>query len=560
MKIGHKVLIGFGGLFLFIVAFALVGYLGNTKSDRQIDKMINEEYKLVSLATDMEENVANRVILARGYVLYGDEKYKEQFLSLTEAAVNKQEQMEEILGDTEAYKDALEKSDRWEHLIIDQVIPAYEEGGMEAAIPLMEEYCQIWAVEAMDSWVVIQDNADQQMMGTANDLVSTNKTQSDIFIGMSLLIAIIVLALAGWMTYFMVKPIKVITNRLMKIAKNDLSGEPLIFNRKDEFSQLATALNESTENLANVVGRIKNTETSILENAKDLTVNRGVMEQQTDMASATFGRVAEGSSMQLEGANETAIAMDHVSLAMGTISESAVSVADYSANVSSYATEGNSIVRDTIEKLNIMSGTVDETVSSMKSLENRTGRIGEISTLINDIAEQTNLLALNATIEAARAGEQGKGFAVVANEVRKLAERSRESSTEIAELISMIKQEISVAVHSTVKNKEEMEASLYAANNAGLAFKNISAAIEKISAQVQEVSSSSEEVTASVEEISASIEQLASIAKENVENVRLVSDSAMHQQESMVSIGKSVEDLNVLARELNALMEKFVLN
>ncbi|KAB7671758.1 HAMP domain-containing protein [Bacillus sp. B1-b2] len=559
MKIGHKVLLGFSVLFLFIVAFAVVGILGNAKNDRDIDNMINKGYKLVSLSTEMEENVANRVILARGYVLYGEEKDRQQFIALTDEAKTIQAQLKEMLGNTDEYKEAVEKNERWENLILNQVIPAYDEGGMNAALPLMEEYCQIWATEAMDSWIGIQQEAEQNMLSTADELADTNDKQSTIFTALAIITAFSVLVVAGWLTYFMVKPIKVITERLMQVSKNNLSFEPLVFNRKDEFGILANALNESTENLSNMVKQIKDTEASILENTTELTTSREIMKKQADTASNMFNQVAEGSTMQLEGASETATAMEHVSKAMGSISESTVSVADYSSSVNNYALEGNSIVIDTIKKLNDMSGTVDQTVTTMDRLEHRTGRIGEISTLINDISEQTNLLALNATIEAARAGEQGKGFAVVASEIRNLAERSRESSKEIAKLIEGIKQEINVAVHSTIKNKEEMEASLFAANNAGLAFKNISAAIEKISAQVQEVSSSSEEVTASVEEISASIEQLATIARENVDNVGIVSESAMEQQASMEAVEQTVEDLNILARELNSLMERFVL-
>lgn len=559
MKIGHKVLLGFSILFLFIVAFAVVGILGNAKNDRDIDNMINKGYKLVSLSTEMEENVANRVILARGYVLYGEEKDRQQFIALTDEAKTIQAQLKEMLGNTDEYKEAVEKNERWENLILNQVIPAYDEGGMNAALPLMEEYCQIWATEAMDSWIGIQQEAEQNMLSIADELADTNDKQSTIFTALAIITAFSVLVVAGWLTYFMVKPIKVITERLMQVSKNNLSFEPLVFNRKDEFGILANALNESTENLSNMVKRIKDTEASILENTTELTTSREIMKKQSDAASNMFNQVVEGSTMQLEGASETVTAMEHVSKAMGSISESTVSVADYSSSVNNYALEGNSIVIDTIKKLNDMSGTVDQTVTTMDRLEHRTGRIGEISTLINDISEQTNLLALNATIEAARAGEQGKGFAVVASEIRNLAERSRESSKEIAKLIEGIKQEINVAVHSTIKNKEEMEASLFAANNAGLAFKNISAAIEKISAQVQEVSSSSEEVTASIEEISASIEQLATIARENVENVGIVSESAMEQQASMEAVEQTVEDLNILARELNSLMERFVL-
>lgn len=554
MGVRQKVFMGFGAILFFILLFAIIGYWGNARAADQLTEIIDRDYQLVDLTSEMEANVSSRVILARGYVLYGDERYKEQFLKETEEATVLKEQIKAITGETDAYNDAVAKSIQWENLIIDQVIPAYEAGGFDAAIPIMEEFCQVWSTEANDAWKTIQDGANEELLQTSDSILAENQAQQHLFIIMAILTAIVALAVAAWMTYFIVKPIKAVTARLQQIAKNDFSGDALFFKRKDEFQLLANSLNEMVGNLRDMFARIKGAEGNLLATSSMLVASRDSLGEQAMGVQLAVERVSSGSVMQMESANETATAMETVSSGIDSIATSSAAVVDYSMKVTNYAEEGNRIIQDTIGELTGMSNTVNGTVNAMESLGNRTSRISEISALIKDIAEQTNLLALNATIEAARAGEYGKGFAVVAKEIRKLAERSKDSSKEIGDLITAIGEDTSVAVSSTRKSKEEMESSLHAANNAGLAFKNILAAVENISAQIQEVSTSSEEMSASTEQITAALEQLAGIARENVNYVDSVTLSTQQQMASMQEVGASVEELNGMSRELNGIL------
>ncbi|MCT2347633.1 CHASE3 domain-containing protein, partial [Niallia taxi] len=221
MGIRRKVFIGFGAILLFIIGFAVVGYWGNDRADDQMTKLIEKDYKLVSLANTLEENLSQRVIMARGYVLYGDEKYIEQFAENAEESAVLMDEMENLLGDNADYADAVAKTEKWNNLITDQVIPAYEEGGFDAAIPLMEQYCQVWSTDAMDAWDKIKNSVDQQLMNTGDNIISENHAQKNVFMVMAVLTAIIALAVAAWLIYTVVKPIKVIEGRLTQISDND---------------------------------------------------------------------------------------------------------------------------------------------------------------------------------------------------------------------------------------------------------------------------------------------------------------------------------------------------
>ena len=559
MGIRRKVFIGFGTILLFIIGFAAVGYWGNDRADDQMTKLIDKDYKLVSLANSLEENLAQRVIMARGYVLYGDEKYIEQFAENAEESAVIMDEMEKLLGDNADYSDAVAKTEKWNNLITDQVIPAYEEGGFDAAIPLMEQYCQVWSTDAMDAWDKVKNTVDQQLTNTGDNIISENHAQKNVFMVMAVLTAVIALAVAAWLIYTVVKPIKVIEGRLTQISDNDLSGEPLHFNSKDEFQQLANAVNTMVTSLVGMIDRIKTTESRLLDTSSQLLTARQDLEAQSEGILESFEQVTTGSLLQKDTANDMAATMAEGGKGIELIASSSSSVADYSIRVNDAANEGNKVIQDTLDELKGLNTTVTETVSVMENLGERTNRIGAISEVITNIAEQTNLLALNATIEAARAGEHGKGFAVVATEVRKLAENSKESAKEIADLIQAVKHDTETAVTSTLKSKSEMESSLFSANNAGLAFKNILASIENIVAQIQEISTTSEELSASVEEITASSEELAAIASENVDHVNAVASASESQTATNEQVGRLINELNEMSKELNDTMDKFKL-
>ncbi|MEY8741049.1 methyl-accepting chemotaxis protein [Bacillales bacterium AN1005] len=557
MGIRRKVFIGFGAILLFIIGFAVVGYWGNDRADDQMTKLIEKDYKLVSLANTLEENLSQRVIMARGYVLYGDEKYIEQFAENAEESAVLMDEMENLLGDNADYADAVAKTEKWNNLITDQVIPAYEEGGFDAAIPLMEQYCQVWSTDAMDAWDKIKNSVDQQLMNTGDNIISENHAQKNVFMVMAVLTAIIALAVAAWLIYTVVKPIKVIEGRLTQISDNDLSGEPLHFNSRDEFQQLANAVNTMVASLVGMIDRIKTTEGRLLDTSSQLLTARQDLEAQSGGILESFEQVTTGSLLQKDTANDMAATMAEGAKGIELIASSSLSVADYSVRVNDAANVGNKVIQDTLDELKDLNTTVTETVSIMENLGERTNRIGAISEVITNIAEQTNLLALNATIEAARAGDHGKGFAVVATEVRKLAENSKESAKEIADLIQAVKHDTETAVTSTIKSKSEMESSLFSANNAGLAFKNILASIENIVAQIQEISTTSEELSASVEEITASSDELAAIASENVDHVNAVASASEQQTATNEQVNRLIDELDQMSKGLNEIMKSF---
>jgi methyl-accepting chemotaxis protein len=232
-------------------------------------------------------------------------------------------------------------------------------------------------------------------------------------------------------------------------------------------------------------------------------------------------------------------------------------VSDLAVDTALLAAEGGVIINQTVEQIERLEGHVAHAAESMRELNSHSSRIGEILAHIGEVAGQTNLLALNASIEAARAGEHGKGFAVVALEIRKLAERSKASSEEIAEILHAIGDRTQTLSATLDVSASEARESTSLANSSGESFKSILDAVGQVSSQVQEVSAASEQMSASSQQIAASLEELARIAQTSAGHSQQVAAASEEQLASVEEVAGAAEQLRTLASDLGVAVSRF---
>jgi len=165
------------------------------------------------------------------------------------------------------------------------------------------------------------------------------------------------------------------------------------------------------------------------------------------------------------------------------------------------AKKGLQVVDEANNNINLLEVDIDNASGVINKLAQDTNNIGSVLDVIRGIAEQTNLLALNAAIEAARAGEQGRGFAVVADEVRTLAKRTQDSTSEIQQMIEKLQVGAKDAVNVIVQSKNR---TIDCVENTGQAAHSLS----KITSSVGEITGINSQIASATEELNASIEEI----------------------------------------------------
>nr|WP_275983976.1 methyl-accepting chemotaxis protein [Paenibacillus hamazuiensis] len=207
--------------------------------------------------------------------------------------------------------------------------------------------------------------------------------------------------------------------------------------------------------------------------------------------------------------------------------------------------------------MNVIGSAAHQTASVIEQLNKHSDEIGHIVDVISDISNQTSLLALNASIEAARAGEHGRGFAVVAGEVKKLAEQTSRSVSEIVNLIQLTQTSSAEAMDSMQQNVVAINEGVRKMEHIGQSFGTVRSLILQVSEQIQEVSATTEQLSAGTEEITASIEDMVSVAKESAANAQSVAGSSEEQSAIMENVASSAKSLHKLMNELKSLIKVF---
>ncbi|WP_442852895.1 methyl-accepting chemotaxis protein [Bacillus sp. OxB-1] len=193
----------------------------------------------------------------------------------------------------------------------------------------------------------------------------------------------------------------------------------------------------------------------------------------------------------------------------------------------------------------------------MKVLEENSNSIQTVTALITDISEQTNLLALNAAIEAARAGEHGKGFAVVAEEVRKLAEQSKQSASEIEHIVKLIQTDTEKASQSIQTGSHKADDGLNSVTDSLQLFEQIEGATAETGQSVRLVSAAIEDIQARTATVMTGSTQVRDLAEQAAASANESSQSVREQLATMEEITESVQSLALLAEDLQMEVSKF---
>ncbi len=287
-------------------------------------------------------------------------------------------------------------------------------------------------------------------------------------------------------------------DELGSLADGDLTVEATV--TEDITGAIADSINYAIEKLRELVATINETAIMVDSAAK-----------QTESTAVHMARAADNQNREIQAATDSIVSMAASIEEVSGNAERSSDVARHSVDV---AHKGGEAVRRTIDGMNTIRETIQDTSKRIKRLGESSQEIGNIIELINDIAEQTNILALNASIQASMAGEAGRGFAVVADEVQRLAERSTNATRQIEVLVRTIQADTNEAVVSMERSTTDVVGGALLAENAGAALDEIEQVSNQIASLVQNISSSAREQAGSAADVTQRTTRLKEISEQ----------------------------------------------
>ncbi|MCC5451607.1 methyl-accepting chemotaxis protein [Rheinheimera sp. UJ51] len=376
----------------------------------------------------------------------------------------------------------------------------------------------------MLGWSLVLESRQQEALAEVNNMLYT-----------LLMGALFIMVIATFICIFIVKGVTRILGgepeyaaaMVHQVSQFDLTASIQL--SQGDNSSLLASIATMQQRLRQMLGEVGNYSDQVAAAATELAqINQhttdGMQRQSTEISSA-------------------AVAMNEMTSTLQEVSRNTQQAAEAATQAEQQSKQGREVVSNTVLDLSNLSKEVSSAAAIIRLLKQDSDQIGSILQVIESIAEQTNLLALNAAIEAARAGESGRGFAVVADEVRTLASRTKDSTTEIKQMIEKLQRGTEKAVSATVNSENNAQKTAENATRAEQALISINEAIELISATTHQIATATEQQTVVSHDINQNFHSISDVAEQTNQNV---------QQSSQAS-----DALSTLAEQLQELVKRF---
>jgi len=359
--------------------------------------------------------------------------------------------------------------------------------------------------------------------------------------------------------FFIRKPLDDLTDLGKQLANNNLTRKVQV-KSKDEFGQLSDVFNQTIENLRILIRKIQYAIETIDLSAEQLDNSSNELSVSSEIISNNTHDLAASVNEQSQSVSNIVYAIDEMVKSIQNIDTKLKYLDRSTDEVMEKAEVGQDTINENINVMKQVEEFTNDLTSTVRILKNDSDEVGQILQIINNIAEQTNLLALNASIESARAGEAGKGFAVVAEEIRKLAENSKDATKNIEVLIQNTQIRANQAVTIMNDAGRQIEKGIKASQKTKDAFINIIESTKESTLQVKDINSLSNEISSISQAISATVQEVSAVVEESATVTEQVANSTEQQEKQFKIMINSIKDLSNIGKELLALAGQFKTN
>jgi methyl-accepting chemotaxis protein len=558
-SIGKKIASGFG---VALIALAMVGAVSYDSTSKLIDsaEWVRHTHEVIDELDELLSGMKDAETGQRGYVITGEVRYLEPYQGAQEAVEQNLKHLRELTADNPVQQQrltAIEPPVAAKFAELQETIDLRRTKGFAAAEQVVVTDRGKNAMDAIRKLVTEMREDETALLGrrSVEERDRARRTKTTIIFGS--LGALALLSLAGiFLTRNIAVPLGEVSAAAQQIVSGDLSVKLISDGRRDEVGVLAASFTEMTASLGLMAAIAKQisegdltvevkpkSEKDILGTAFALMVEKlrriigemqesiGVLSSSAQQIVATTTQVASSAAETATAVAETTTTVEEVKQTAQLTTQKAKFVSESALRAAQVSEGGKKSVVESIEAMKQIREQTESIAESIVRLSEQGQAIGEIMLTVNDLAEQSNLLAVNASIEAAKAGEQGKGFAVVAQEVRNLAEQSKQATIQVRNILNDIQKATNAAVMVTEQGSKAVEAGVRQSVQAGESVQKLGESISEAAQAATQIAASSQQQMAGMDQVAQAMENIKTASTQNVASTKQTEVAAKNIQE-----------------------------
>jgi methyl-accepting chemotaxis protein len=553
-NVGTKLAAGFG---IAVVIFVLVGIVSYRSTTELVSasQWRKHTYDVLIQLSQLGALLKDVELGQRSYALTGDDAFLASYTASSDRIGRTLERLRELTADNPRQQRRIE---RLEPLFKSRLAHAAESidirrtRGLEAASQFVAQGVGKAFSDQINALIAEMESDENNLLEERAAVSDANARNAKATIVMGTLAALILAVLAGlFITRNIAGPLRNLTALADRIAVGDLSVAPSTDERGDEVGMLSRAFERMTQYLRSVSGAAEQIAAGDLRASISPQSDKDVLGQafvrMTSNLRQQIGSLVEGaavlgsaaseivaSTVQLAaGATESATAVSETTTTVEEVrqtahvaSQKARTVSDNALKASQISQGGRKATEDVIAGMNRIRGQMEAIAESMMRLSDQGHAIGQIIATVEDLAAQSNLLAVNAAIEAAKASEHGKGFGVVAQEIKSLAEQSRQATEKVRTILSDIQKATSAAVMATEQGAKAVQAGGTHTDAAGESITTLTASVNEAAQAATQIAASSQQQLVGMDQVAAAMESIKQASTQNVASAKQLETSA----------------------------------
>jgi methyl-accepting chemotaxis protein len=558
-NVGTKIAAGFG---LALAIFAIVGAISYRSTTELVEAsdLRQHTYEVLSRLAEIESLAVDSQNAVRGYAITGNDRELENFRAALDRTDKVKQELRQLTAQSPRQLqriDALAPIVKSRLDFSSETIEAIRSKGPEAGAQLIRTGKGYALTGEIRKLLDQMEAEEQEVLKRRTEIAESDARNAKLTVVGGTLMGLALAALAGFgITRNISRPLQELTAVAERITVGDLSVEVRTDARSDEVGVLARTFDRMTRSLramAAAAGQIAagdlrsniqpqsandvlgNAFARMSENLRAqilaLVEGANVLGSAASEIVASTSQLAASASQSAAAVSETTTTVEEVRQTAQLASQKAKLVADSAQRAAQSSQSGRKSTEDVAAGMERIRQQMDAIAASMGRLSEQSQTIGQIIATVEDLATQSNLLAVNAAIEAAKAGEQGKGFAVVAQEVKSLAEQSRQATNQVRTILGDIQKATSAAVMATEQGSKAVEAGTRQSEVAGGAIQALAGSVNEATQAAVQIAASSQQQLVGVDQVAGAMESIKQASAQNVAGAKQLETAARNLSE-----------------------------